>query len=221
MKLLELKKENNEYIRFFVKRFPLDQLEEILKTHVENERYEFIKKEITEVVGMYFFIKKFLKDIKTLADCCAGYLLFSNFIARLHPEIKIYAIDVKELKKEQKLIFYENVEFLKKDIREIKINVDAAIGIHPCNELSEIIIEKFKNSKLIALMPCCIGSINFDNWKRNNFEYFFLSNITNEYIAWSYYLAKKLEAQNRKVLVKRDYKILSERNILIAGVRQF
>lgn len=220
MNLSELKKERNEYIRFFIKRFPLDELEEILKTHVENERYDFIKKEISEVVGMYFFIKPFIKKLKilSLADCCAGYLLFSNFLARIHREIKIYAIENKKFEKPQKIVFYSNIEFINEDLEKVNLKVDAAIAIHACNELSEKVIEKFENSKLIALMPCCIGSNSFENWKKTT-DFIFLSNVLDEYIAWSFYLSKKLEAQNRKIYAKRDPKILSERNILIAGIK--
>ena len=211
-------KSSNEYVRFFLKRFPTDYLKEILRTHFENERISYIEKEITEVVGMYFFIKPFIQKfkVKSLIDACAGYLLFSNFLARLHSNIKIYAIDKKELKKEQKLVFFENIEFINKDIREVEISADIAVGIHCCNELSEIIIEKFKDSKIISLMPCCIGSKNYEKWK-NSFEHYFLSRICDEYIAWCYYLASLMK--DRKIIVKRDEKIISERNILIAGLK--
>ncbi|MEM5881895.1 MAG: hypothetical protein QXS69_00305 [Candidatus Aenigmatarchaeota archaeon] len=224
----EILNSKHEYVRFFIKRFPFDILNILMKPHLEKERYEYILKEITEVVSVFNVLKNLVEKNKmdkfVLCELMSGDALFSHFVAKNFPNSKIVAIDLKfseDYKSNNKSKFFDNIFFIEENILEIKDleNVDFIVSIHACNNLSEIVIDKASEfSNFFILVPCCIGSENYEKWKRDN-EILnkFFNAINNEYYKWCFYLAEYAKSKNFHINFKVDNKMLTERNLIISG----
>ncbi|MFH7903510.1 MAG: hypothetical protein QW409_00940 [Candidatus Aenigmatarchaeota archaeon] len=214
----------NEYVRFFVKRFPFEIFQILMKPHLENKRFSYIIKEITEVVGIFNVLNSIIKKEKiesfVLYELASGDALFSHFVAKIFPKAKVFAIDLnfpEELKEENKSKFFENLFLIEKNIEELKnVDSDFVVAIHACTKLSEIAIDLSK--KFFIIMPCCIGSENYERWKKENkiLDSFFNA-INNEYYKWVLYLGSYAKQKGFEIKFKKDEKILSERNFIIVG----
>lgn len=218
----------HEYIRFFIKRFPFEVFELLFKPHLENKRYEYILKEITETVSVFNILKILIKKRRLsnfiLYELASGDALFSHFVAKNFSNSKIVAIDMKFSSDYQingRSKFFDNLSFLEKNLLEID-NLDNAnfiVSIHACTKLSEIIIDlASKFSNFLILVPCCIGSEEYNKWKKKN-ELLnkFFNTIENEYYKWCFYLAEYAKSKGFIVNFRKDEKMLSERNIIIIG----
>ena len=217
----------NQYVNFFVKRFPFEVFKVIMKPHLENKRYDYIAKEITEVVGVFNILSQIIKKEKienaTIYELASGDALFSHFVAFNFKNANIIAVDLKfpeELKNGNKSKFFDNLYFIEKDLRELeKIDADFVIAIHACMQLSEIAIKLA--TKYFIIMPCCIGSENYEKWKKENkLEDRFFDAIENEYYKWVFYLANFAKKLGFEVNFKKDDNVLSERNFIIFGKRK-
>ncbi|MEM5820231.1 MAG: hypothetical protein QW678_01075 [Candidatus Aenigmatarchaeota archaeon] len=224
----EILNSKHEYVRFFIKRFPFDIFNILMKPHLEGKRYNYILKEITEVVGVFNVLKNLINKNKmdkfVLYELMSGDALFSHFVAENFPNSKIVAIDLKfseDYKSNNKSKFFDNIFFIEKNILEIKDleKADFIVSIHACNNLSEVVIDKASEfSNFFILVPCCIGSESYEKWKKyNEIANKFFNAINNEYYKWCFYLAEYAKSRNFHINFKVDNKMLTERNLIIFG----
>lgn len=224
----EILNSKHEYVRFFIKRFPFDIFNILMKPHLEKERYKYILKEISEVVGVFNVLKNLVNKNKmdkfVLYELMSGDALFSHFVAENFPNSKIVAIDLKfseDYKSNNKSKFFDNIFFIEKNILEIKDleKADFIVSIHACNNLSEVVIDKASEfSNFFILVPCCIGSESYEKWKKyNEIANKFFNAINNEYYKWCFYLAEYAKSRNFHINFKVDNKMLTERNLIIFG----
>lgn len=219
----------HEYVKFFTRRFPFEIFKVLMKPHLDKKRYDYLLKEITEVVGVFFVLDNLVKKHKIknfiLYELASGDALFSHFVAKLFPDSRIFAVDLKfssEYQKNGKSLYFDNLFFDQKNILEIdNLNkLDFIVSIHACTNLSEIVINiASKFSKFFILVPCCIGSNNYEKWKKENYLINkFFNIIKNEYYKWCFYLTQFAENKGFLVNLKKDNKMLSEKNIIIFGI---
>lgn len=227
----EISNFKHEYVKFFIRKFPFEIFQIIMKPHLEKKRYDYILKEITETVGVFVVLNNLIKKYKiknfTLYELASGDALFSHFVAKMFPNTKIIDIDLRfseDYKIKEKSKFFNNLFFLEKNLLDLlDVNslerADFTVSIHACTNLSEIVIDfASKFSNFFILVPCCIGSMNYEKWKKENeiIDKFF-NTIKNEYYKWCFYLAEYSKSKGFIVNFKKDRKMITERNLIIFG----
>ncbi len=227
-----MREQNNQHINFFLNLKESDRILKHLHRKLKPEYYGFLAKEITEAVSTFLTLKSLLTKYKlkaTLVDFCSGNLLLPMIYNAVLKQ-KAIAIDANppdtDYIKGGKLIGFD-VEFKQVDIfneeveRILSTQSDTlvATGIHPCTTLAERIVELAEYFQILIIMPCCIGSQRYEEWKRRNklLSAFFKRILNDEYALWTYYLAEKL-AEKMIVRFKKDKFVLSERNNMVIGV---
>jgi len=189
------------------------------------------KKEITESMAVVKHIRKIVfkhKNQNTLFDFCAGNALTSTISSFLFPNLNSYAIDkqirvrewnlIRNFKYIQSNIKTENWSYILHELGAI-YNVHPArsnfiiIGVHPCGNLAQRIIEIYNKSKAdhLILMPCCSGQ---------KYKYSLPDAIREKvgnYLTWCVYLLDLVEGKKRLII---DESVLSPKNALIIASRR-
>ena len=185
------------------------------------------KKEITESMAVVKYLRRLaLKNPEKqflLYDFCAGNALTSTIASFLYKNIQSYAIDKKVRERDWNKI--KNFMYLQSDIKdenwEYLLNLQGAIypmkiiviGVHPCRDLSNRIIEIYNKSEAdhLILMPCCTGG-----------QYKFslpqvIKEKVGDYLTWCVYLLNLVEGKKRLIV---DESILSPKNALIIADKE-
>lgn len=151
-------------------------------------------------------------------DFCAGNCLTSSLISHMFKVNHVYAFDKKENTRENlsriNNFTYQQIDFVKekKDVIEFIKNKTPSIivSVHACSELSQEIIDIYKdsNSDYLYLIPCCEGNYLF-NYPS------FIKNKLNRYELWCYDLCKLVDGE-----ASVDYQCRSNKNIVITSKRK-
>jgi hypothetical protein len=187
------------------------------------------KKEITESMAVIKQIRKIVFKHKrnTLFDFCAGNALTSTIASFLFPNLNSYAIDKRLRERDWDRI--NNFKYIQSDIKKENwsyilhqlgaiYSVHPArsnfiiIGVHPCRDLAQKIIEIYNKSyaEYLILMPCCTGQ---------KYKYSLPDAIrekVGDYLTWCVYLLDLVEGKKRLIV---DESILSPKNALIIASR--
>jgi hypothetical protein len=190
---------------------------------VLNSVYPFLnpEKEITESMAIIKKIKKLLitnPDKYTIFDFCAGNCLTSSLIAHMFKIKHIFAIDKEKRDRPNfskiRNFSYNQMDFVEKKKEVIDyINLSTPtiiIGVHPCSELAQTIIEIYNETKTehLFLMPCCEG--------KRIFEYpSFLKNKLSTYEMWCLDLCN-LAKGNATI----DHQCRSNKNIILTASKR-
>jgi len=187
-------------------------------------------KEISEAMSVLERIKKIVRADKEadwcLIDFCAGNALGSLLAVFMLPLRHAIAFDKKKRGGSYglaKRFCYIEADILgshfedrfQNDSKHLASSCENPrfifLGIHPCGNLSERIIELYNESAIIRkshliLMPCCVGNMSKADM--------FLQKKMGSYFAWVYYL-KTLVSGTAKIY--EDKYCLSPRNLIIQG----
>lgn len=200
----------------------LDYEEELL-SYVRESRIE--QKEFYEAKEFYLAVNNCFGEVNIVVDCCAGNGLGGIIFALEGKARRVILIDKKENSNYQKLVDYTrsvispiisstrplNLDYYTLDIRKQTIpQGDLNISIHPCNTLTdEIIDQSIANNVPFALMPCCHSDCRYMG--DNILEYFENKNDAIDLLRVKYVLEKKYKVRLRNI----DSKITLKNRIII------
>jgi hypothetical protein len=190
---------------------------------VLNSVYPFLnpEKEISESMVIIKKIKKILltnPNHYNIFDLCSGNCLTSSLIAHLFKIKKIFAVDKKDRIRANfsKINNFENIKMdiindKSKLINLIKEhNQSIIVSVHPCDELAQVIIKIYKETKAdyLIMMPCCEGK------KVNKYPSFIVNKLS-PYELWCLDLCNLVNGE-----ASVNNQCMSEKNIVIVSKKE-
>lgn len=176
-------------------------------------------KEISEAMGVRAMLRNIVLNDEsmkyTLLDFCAGNSLASIISIFTLPFKQAIAYDYSPHKlriEYVKRFEYKKIDILKDDL-EVPEN-SILCGVHPCKNLSERIIEIYKenvNAKALVLMPCCTNP-NFKNKLKIEDVEYLESSLMDNYVQWCWYLSRLADG---RMFIDKD--VESEKNVIITA----